>query len=64
MRYGKLRLRTISLAPVEKVPVSVKVKANGKKVNCSSELKDGKLLVSLAADVVIEAGKMLEIVTG
>ena len=52
----------MALALADKAPASVKVTADGKPVDSRFALKDGKLVITLAADVVINAGQKLEVV--
>jgi uncharacterized protein (DUF608 family) len=62
IKYGKLRLKTISLAlKKETNPDSVQVTINRKNIEGSLILKDGKANITLAKEVIIETGGILEI---
>lgn len=64
VKYGSLKVRTIALTTGEKAPASVKVTVNGRSAASKFAAKDGKVVISLASDVVLGTGKKLEIVTG
>ena len=59
VKYGKLRVKTFSLAERKVVRVIV----NGQPVKFRQETKDGKVLMTLANDVVVSAGQKLEVVS-
>jgi hypothetical protein len=59
VKYGKLRVKSIMLAGKAG---TAKVTVNGKGVDCKLDVKDGKVVVTLAADAVINAGETLEAV--
>jgi uncharacterized protein (DUF608 family) len=76
IRWGKLRLRTLALtlapgatgsasaapkAPAEPVALSVQVKLDGVALECRHRVEDGKIVVELAVEAVIESGKKLEV---
>jgi hypothetical protein len=76
IRGGKLRLRTLALtlapgatgsasaapkAPAEPVALSVQVKLDGVALECRHRVEDGKIVVELAVEAVIESGKKLEV---
>jgi non-lysosomal glucosylceramidase len=62
LKWGKLRMRTLAFAIAENVrPAKVKVTLKGKELACRHTTRDGRLLVTLDADVVLEAGQTLEI---
>ena len=63
IKYGKLRVKSIALVPVKGTqPASATVSVNGRPLDCKLALKDGKAIISLAADAVIQAGESLEAV--
>lgn len=64
LKWGKLRVKTISLAVTDAKPGNVKVAVKGKAVDSKFEVKGGKAVITLAADVVINAGESLEAVVG
>ena len=65
VKSGKLKLKSIALAPVKgAVPRTATTSVNGKAVDCQLEIKDGKLVVTLAADTVVNAGESLDVVIG
>ena len=65
LKLGKLMIKRIALVPPKGAePRSAKVLVNGCAANSSVELKDGKAVVALAADAVINAGESLEVVLG
>jgi len=65
VRWGSLRVRTLAFTLAEKVrPTSVKVTLQGKELPCRHTLQDGRLLITLAADAIIAAGRSLEITIG
>ena len=60
MKYGKLRVKTMALAMAKALkPSAVKVSVNGKAVDASLEVKDDKVIITLAADAVVRAGESL-----
>jgi uncharacterized protein (DUF608 family) len=60
IRYGKLRLKTISLAPAKEMqPAAVKVSVCGKALDASLLVRDGKVIITLDDEVVISAGESL-----
>ena len=59
VKFGKLRVKTIALAfPAAK---SAAVTLAGKTVECRHELKDGKLLVTLAREAMLTSGALLRV---
>jgi hypothetical protein len=65
VRWGKLRARTLAFALDEKMsPASVKVTLQGQELPCRHSLRDGRLLITLAVDVIVAAGQSLEISIG
>jgi non-lysosomal glucosylceramidase len=62
LKWGKLRMRTLAFAIAENVrPAKVKVTLKSEELACRHTTRDGRLLVTLDADVVLEAGQTLEI---
>jgi len=62
VKWGKLRLRTLALAAAGgKAPQSVRVTAGGKDVDCHHEARDGKVLITFAAEVVVPEGQRVEV---
>ena len=60
IRYGKLRVKTISLVLVKDMQAdAAKVLVSGKSVDASLVAQDGKVTIALGADVVISAGESL-----
>jgi len=57
VKYGRLRVKTISLAGRKVAKVSM----NGRPVEFRQEAKDGKVLVTLATEIVVSAGQKLEV---
>ncbi len=64
VKYGKLRVQTISLAVKEAKPGNVKVSMNGKAVGGKLDIKDGRAIITLASDVVINTGEVMEMILG
>ncbi len=65
VKWGKLRLRTLAFAVTESVkPTKVQVALQGGDLACRHSRRGGRLLITLAADVVVEAGQALEISIG
>jgi len=63
VKWGQLRLRSLAFAmPAGKTPQSVKVTVNDQPVEGTGALENKKVLVSLAADVVLKAGERIEVV--
>ena len=64
MKYGKLRLKTLSLAISDVMkPDTLKISLNGKEVVASFLEKDKKLLITLRNEVIIEEGGQLDILS-
>lgn len=62
LKYGKLKVKTISLALGKEMnPGSAKVTLNGNVVGNSVSVKDGKVLITLNAHVIVEQGGKLSI---
>jgi uncharacterized protein (DUF608 family) len=76
IRWGKLRLRTLALTlaggatgspsastktPAEPVALSVQAKLGGAPLECRHRVEEGKIVVELAREAVIEKGKKLEV---
>jgi hypothetical protein len=57
LQYGKLRVKTLSLAK-RKI---TKVIVNGQTAKFRQETKDDKVLVTLATEAVLSAGQRLEV---
>jgi non-lysosomal glucosylceramidase len=65
LKYGKLRVRTITLGLTNNPrPGSATVAVNGRPVDAGLEFVAGKVLVTLAADAVIHADEMIEVSIG
>jgi uncharacterized protein (DUF608 family) len=61
VRYGRLRIRSLAFHPPAK-PETVSVRIGGKRITvASSSYRDGRLLVTLAADVTLPAGSAVEV---
>jgi hypothetical protein len=65
LKRGRLRLRSIVLTPAkDATPSTAKVLAQGRAVDSRLELKDGKILVTFAEDVVLTPEEGLNVVVG
>jgi uncharacterized protein (DUF608 family) len=65
LKYGQLRVRTISLGlPAGFQPDAVAVLLGARALDACLQVTDGKALVTLAADVTIHAGESLEVRVG
>jgi len=66
LRHGRLRLRTLALelpsAPPAGAKMRVQVLAGGQRARSSFQVQGQRLLVTLAAETIIEAGQRLELV--
>ena len=63
LKHGKLRVRTISLGLAkDRKPGSVKVALNGKAAPATLKVENGKALITLAADAIIQTGEALSVV--
>ena len=63
IKYGQLRLKTLSLVPGKEMKTySVKITLNGKKVDGSLINKEGKVNITFTKEVLIETGSILEVV--
>jgi uncharacterized protein (DUF608 family) len=61
LKWGKLRLRTLALEVPEKSAVeTVRLRANGRAVEVKHQLQGRRLLLTLPADVTIDAGQKIE----
>jgi hypothetical protein len=60
VRYGQLRLRTLSLE-VAKLSGTVDVRLNGKPVKISSSIERSRLLITFAADEIVHANDTLTV---
>ena len=63
VKHGRLRLKSIALATA-RPPASVRVVAAGKPVAATHTFADGRLTVTLAADVQLDAGQTFEVTAG
>ncbi len=62
IKYGQLRLKTLSLSPGKEINAdSVKITLNGKKVDGSLINKEGKAYITFAKELFIMTGQILEI---
>ncbi|MCX6879977.1 MAG: GH116 family glycosyl-hydrolase [Verrucomicrobia bacterium] len=65
LKYGNLRVKTISLALAKEMkPNSATVAVDGRALDCRLSVKDGRAVISLAADVVIQVGEALVAMVG
>jgi len=63
VKYGKLRVKTVALGLINGIkPGEVKVALSGKAVASRLKIVNGKMAITLAKDVVVEAGEVLEVV--
>ena len=63
MHWGKLRLRSLSLAIGEDLkPQSVHVKSGDAEAACKYTARNGKVTIELASEIVLDAGQKLEVV--
>jgi uncharacterized protein (DUF608 family) len=63
IKYGQLRLKTLSLIPGKEMKTdSVKITLNGKKVGGSLINKEGKVNITFPEEVLIQTGAILEVV--
>ncbi len=63
LKWGRLRARSFAFAVEEGVsPESVTVTGAGKPLDASFEIKDGRVLVTLARDATIQQGEAFEMV--
>jgi uncharacterized protein (DUF608 family) len=63
LKHGRLRLRTLALqAPENAAAAKVTVTAAGKEIAATPVTEKGRLQLTLAADVSLEAGQKLEVV--
>jgi non-lysosomal glucosylceramidase len=60
VKHGRLRLKTLVLA-TGRPPARVRVVAAGKPVSATDAFADGRVTVTLATDVTIDAGQTLEV---
>jgi uncharacterized protein (DUF608 family) len=62
LKWGRLRLRTLELAlPKGVAGTRVELEAGGKAVACAAEVSGGRVRITLAADLILQAGHSLEI---
>jgi hypothetical protein len=62
IRWGKLRLRTLALTLASgAAPGTARVTLNGAPLECRHHVEEGKIVVELAAEAVIEKGQKLEV---
>ncbi len=62
VKHGRVRLNTISLEPpTHEAPQNVQVTLGGQKLNSTSRNKDGKIIVALDRDHMVNAGQTLQI---
>jgi hypothetical protein len=65
LKYGKLLVRTVSLALTSGTNTStLKVNLNGKMIPSRFNVLDGKIRISLDSDAVIGEGGQLDILIG
>ena len=63
MKYGKLRVKTLALALAKDMkPGSATVSLQDTGLECKLEVKDGRAVITFAADAVIRAGESLVVV--
>ena len=62
LKSGKLRLRRLAFALAEKAaPKNVRVTADGAEMACKHHVESDRIVIDLAADVVLQAGHKIEI---
>lgn len=62
VKWGKLRLRTLAFAlPETAAPKTVRVTAAGAEAACKHRVEDGRIVIELAAEAVLEAGQKIEV---
>ena len=62
VRWGKLRLRTLAFAvPEELTPQTVAVTAGGRAVEATHTVKNGRLEIALARELVLAEGETIEV---
>jgi non-lysosomal glucosylceramidase len=62
VKWGRLRLRTLAFTPPpDAKPGRVSVMAGGRPVDAAHVVRDGRVWISLAADVMIEGGQSLDV---
>ncbi len=62
LRWGKLRLRSLAFAvPKNGKPQSVRVKVGSAEVKAKHEAADGRVTITLAAEVTLQAGDKIEV---
>jgi uncharacterized protein (DUF608 family) len=62
LKWGRLRLRTLALGlPKEVAGKQVTLKAGGKAVACTAEVSAGRIHITLASELLLEAGQTLEV---
>jgi hypothetical protein len=62
LKWGKLRLRRLAFAlPDKVVPKNVRVVANGAEVACQHHVEQGRIVIELAAETLLQAGQKMEI---
>ncbi len=65
LKYGSLRLKTLSLGLVDELkPKSVKINIGGKDWGCDLSVRDGKVLLTFATEVKMKAGDVLVAMLG
>jgi hypothetical protein len=63
VKFGKLKVKTVALGlPKDMNPASVTLAVMGNPVACNFDIKDGKAIITLAAEAVIHAGEALNAV--
>jgi hypothetical protein len=63
LKWGKLHLRSLAFALAEKAnPKSVRVTANGAEAPCKHRVENGRVVIDLAAEAVIQAGRKIEVI--
>lgn len=63
IKHGRLNVKSFGLMPPKgSEPHSAKVAVNGKATGCKLEVKEGKAVVTLDADMVVNPGESLDIV--
>jgi hypothetical protein len=62
LKWGKLRLRSLAFALAENAnPKSARVTVNGAEAPCKHRVENGRVVIDLAADAVIQAGQKIEV---
>lgn len=61
VKYGRLRLRTLAVPDTEGKPTNVAVTLSGQQISATHATENGRLAITFASAIVLEAGQVLEI---